>query len=104
MIRFIYSFNKLILNIFHDFIPNKIIICNDKILPWFNDEIRQILNIKNELSKLYHNGELQSDYDRFQCIRSDLVKSTRSSKENFIIIYPLNYPQELTGQCSKCSW
>ena len=34
---------------FCNFIPNKIIICNGKDPPWFNDEIRQILKKKNEL-------------------------------------------------------
>ena len=45
----LYSFNKIILNIFCHFIPNKIIICDDKDPPWFNDEIHQTLNKKNEL-------------------------------------------------------
>ena len=42
----VYLFNKLILNIFHNFIPNKIITYNDKDPPWFNVDIRQILNKK----------------------------------------------------------
>ena len=31
-------FQKTILNIFHNFIPNKLIICDDKDAPWMNDE------------------------------------------------------------------
>lgn len=33
--RQVYLFNKIILNKFHSFIPQKIIIRNDKDLPWF---------------------------------------------------------------------
>ena len=68
----------------HNFIPNEIITCNDKDPPWFNEEIRQILNKKDELFKqIINNGKLQSDYGRLQCIGSDLVQSISSSKEKF---------------------
>ena len=49
-------FKKIIVNIFHKFIPNKII-CNGKDQKWFNYEIRQMLNKKNKLN------ELQGGYD-----------------------------------------
>ena len=34
-------FNKMLLNIFHNFIANKIILCDDKDPPWMNDEIKK---------------------------------------------------------------
>ena len=34
-------FNKTLLNIFHNFIPNKIIVCDDRDPPWMNDEIKK---------------------------------------------------------------
>ena len=42
-------FNKTILNIFYNYIPNKTILCNDKDPPWFNNEIRKIRIKKNEI-------------------------------------------------------
>ena len=45
----VHFFNKTILNIFHNYIPNKTIFCNDKDPPWFNNEIRKILIKKNEI-------------------------------------------------------
>ena len=48
------------------------------------DEISQILNKKNELFKQFiNNGKLQSDYDRYECIRNDLTESIRPSIEKF---------------------
>ena len=41
-------FNKPLLNIFRNFIPNKIILCDDKDPPWMNDEI----NVKESLATL----------------------------------------------------
>ena len=39
-------FNKILLNIFHNFIPNKIIVCDDRDPPWMNDEIKKMIKIK----------------------------------------------------------
>ena len=39
-------FNKTLLNIFHNFIPNKIIVCEDKDPPWMNGEIKKMIKRK----------------------------------------------------------
>ena len=49
----IHFFNKTILNIFHNYIPNKTIICTDRDPQWFNNEIRKILR-KMRYSKVYN--------------------------------------------------
>ena len=46
----VHFINKTILNIFHNYIPNKTILCNDKDPPWFNNEIRNILVMKMRYS------------------------------------------------------
>ena len=71
----------MILDIFHNFLLNKIIIFNDKDTPcvmmifgnWWIELFKQFIN----------NGKLQSKYDRLQCICSDLVESIISTKEKF---------------------
>ena len=50
----VHFFNQTILNIFHSYIPNKTILCNDKDPPWFNNEIRKILTKKSEKGKFYY--------------------------------------------------
>ena len=36
-------FNKMLLNIFQNLIPNKVIICDDKDPPCINDEIKKLI-------------------------------------------------------------
>ena len=43
----VYLFNKTMLNIFHNFIPNKNIIYNDKDPLWFNSQIKTLIEKKN---------------------------------------------------------
>ena len=49
----VHFFNKTILNIFHNYIPNKTILCNDKDPLWFNNEISKIPTKKNDIFKQY---------------------------------------------------
>ena len=42
-------FNKLLLNIFHNSITKKIIICNGRKPPWMNDEIKKMIKRTNWL-------------------------------------------------------
>ena len=56
----VHLFNKTILNIFHNHIPNTTILYNDKDPPWFNNEIRKILTKKNEIfQQCITNGKSQ---------------------------------------------
>ena len=42
-------FNKTLLNISRNFIPNKIILCDDRNPPWMNGEIKKLIKRKNRL-------------------------------------------------------
>ena len=42
-------FNRTILNIFHNFIPNKTILCNDRDPPWMNDRIKHLIKKKKAI-------------------------------------------------------
>ena len=72
------------LNIFHNYIPNKTTLCNDKDPPWFNNEIRKILSMKNEIFEQYiDNGKSQTDYKCLQLMSNSSTETKRSSKEMF---------------------
>ena len=42
-------FNRTILNIFHNFISNKIILCDDRDPPWMNEKIKHLINKKKAI-------------------------------------------------------
>ena len=43
--------NKRIPNILSNFITHKTVIINDRDVPWFNDKIKALINVKNETFK-----------------------------------------------------
>ena len=46
-------FNRTIKNILSNYIPHETIICNDKDPPWFNRNIKQLIQEKNNTYKSY---------------------------------------------------
>ena len=42
-------FNKTLLSIFHNYIPHKFILCDDKDQPWINEEIETLIHRSNSL-------------------------------------------------------
>ena len=56
-------FNEAILNIFTNFVPNKIITCNDKDPIWMNEKIKSKVKSKNQLYKVcIKNGRNEVDF------------------------------------------
>ena len=49
-------FNNTILNILSKFIPHEILTCNDKDPPLFNKKIKEIIQEKNNVFKIYRNN------------------------------------------------
>ena len=72
------------LNIFHNFILNKNIICNDKDQPWFNNQIKTMIEEKNHIFKNYMvNGTLVVDCAKLQKASTKLINVIKSSKGTF---------------------
>ena len=68
-------FNVIILDIAHNYIPNKCITCNDKDPPWLNDQVKRLSNQENEIFKKYlKEGRPNSAYENLQTIAWDLTK------------------------------
>ena len=63
-------FNKTLLNIFHNFIPNKIILCDDKDPPWMNDKIKKLIKRKNWLFQCQRRSS-KLDYTTLNSITQD---------------------------------
>ena len=82
----LYLFNKTMLNIFHNFIPNKNIICYHKDSSDFNNQIKGLIEQKNHLFKNYMaDARLAVDRAKLQKAGAELIKVIKFSKENFYI-------------------
>ena len=53
-------FNRTILNIFHNFIQNKIILCDDRDPPWMNEKIKHLINKKKAIFPKKKKSQTQS--------------------------------------------
>ena len=71
-------FNTTILNIFRNFIPNKVILCADKEPAWVNEEVRLLVKQK----KLFRIQRKNSDFDIgiLNKLSEDLTNAIRNSK------------------------
>ena len=59
----VHLFNETILNIFRNFIPNKIKTFDDNDPPWLNEQMKNLIRLKNKMFQLYlQNGKKQNDY------------------------------------------
>ena len=56
--------NNIILNFFANFVPNKVITCDDRDPPWINDNIKNKIRWKNSMYKNHkRNGKKIEDYE-----------------------------------------
>ena len=72
-------FNKTLLNIFHNYIPDKFILCNGKDSPWIKEEIGYLIHRKNSLY-LKHRKSGNIDYPSLNAFTLDISNAIRSSK------------------------
>ena len=72
-------FNKTLLNIFHNYMTKKFILCDDKDTPWINEEIKSLIHRKISLyQKLRKSGSI--DYTYLNALTLDISNAIRSSK------------------------
>ena len=80
----IYMFNKTILNIFKNFIPNKVETFDDGDPPWVNNHIKNLIRLKNEMFRLYlKNGKNHNDYILLQNANQQLSDLIKTNQKNY---------------------
>ena len=81
-------FNETIVNIVHNYIPNKCITCNEKAPLWLNYHIKHLINQKNEIfKKSIKDGRPKSVYENLQTIAWDLIEAIISSKNVYYKLF-----------------
>ena len=87
-------FKKTLLNIYHNFIPNKIIVCDDRDPPWMNDEIKQMIKRKNWLFQSQRKS-CNLDFAILNSFTQDISDAITSSKVKYYecLANKLNVPK-----------
>ena len=69
--------NKTVLNVFSNFIPHEVIVCDHKDPPWFNGKIKSLFNEKlktcNAYRKKLNNIQLRNNLRSLQQRLRDLI-------------------------------
>ena len=60
-------FNKTIINVFSNFVPNRLITCDDRNPPWMNEFVKNKIKWKNKIYKDHvTNGKTENNYLKLQ--------------------------------------
>ena len=82
-------FNKTIKNILSNYIPHETITCDDKDPPWFNKNIKQLIQEKNNTYKSYILSDKNPQiFERVKSLQNQLKCSIEGSKKIIICVYP----------------
>ena len=96
-------FNQTLLNIFCNYVPNKLITCNDRDPAWMTSNIRNKFNSKNVMYRTFiRNGKNHIDYTRPENIRQEISNLVLEAKEKHYhwLSKKLNNP----SQSAKSYW
>ena len=77
-------FNKTILNILNNYIPHETIICDDKGPPWFNSQIKSLIENTNKINKNYQRFKSNSHLlSKLNLLQEQLHLLVNKSKQNY---------------------
>ena len=77
-------FNETIINIFSNFVPNKLVTFDDSDPPWMSDFIKNKIKWKHQIHKIYQkNGHKNSDYFKLQEATSVVSELISRRKEEY---------------------
>ena len=77
-------FNETLLNIMSNFIPNKLMIFDDRELPWFHRKIKNLIKYQNQIYKQTHDRKSNHNFQfHFQCIQDLINTKTDQAKRKY---------------------
>ena len=96
-------FNEILMNIFSNFTPNKLVTFDDRDPPWMNDFVKSKIKWKNQLYKIYtKNGYKHNDYLQLKeatVLVSQVIAKRKEDYHN-LIASKLNNPKT----SAKANW
>ena len=95
--------NDIILNVFTNFVPNKVITCDDRDPPWINDNIKNEIKWKNSMDKNYkRNSKKTEDYELLTKTVSEVSQLIEKSKDEYY--YRLGKQLDDPSTSAKSYW
>ena len=80
----VYIFNKTLMSIFSNFVPNKYVTFNDKDPPWMKHYLKHKIHCKNSLYLKYSkHGKKNCDYIELQRSIEEVSEDISKSKEQY---------------------
>ena len=71
-------------NIFTNFVPNKLIIVDDRDPPWVTENIKKLLKDISKLYKQYvKNGRKEGDYEKILNMTTNIATEISNSRKNY---------------------
>ena len=97
-------FNRTISNILSNYIPDETIICDDKDLLWFNNNIKQLIQEKNNIYKSYILGDKNPQiFDSVKSRQNQLTCSIEGNKEKYYLRIFKKLMDPITSAIIYCS-
>ena len=80
----VFLFNRTIKNIFSNYIPHKIITCDDQDPPWINNRVKELINKKNDTVQcfLYSNRDPKL-FNKVEYLQNELKSLIEANKEKY---------------------
>ena len=78
------NFNRTVMNVFSNFVPNKFVTFNDRDLPWMTSNIKDKINYRNNIYREYlKRGKQQVDYLKLQNTIKKLSELISTRKDDY---------------------
>ena len=83
-------FNEILMNIFSNFTPNKLVTFDDRDPPWMNDFVKSKIKLKNQHSKIYtKNGYRCNDHPQLKeapVLVSQIIAKRKEDYHNILAL------------------
>ena len=92
----VHIFNKTIINIFSNFIPNKLVTFDDKDHPWMTEKLKEKIKQKHKVYRDYlKNGKTEADYMYVHHAITEVSQLISESKDKYYnnLVIKLNNPK-----------
>ena len=81
-----WPFNKTIKNIFSNFIPHETVTCDDRDPPWINNNIKQLIQEKNDTYRIYIlNDKNPQIFQKVKYLQTQLKNLIEHSQEKYCL-------------------